>query len=172
MANWIAELDKLSLRDFSRLYTKLTLGDTAVPQGVHKGTYVGPGWLKTIAPPSMVVSGLGGWWGKDFIPGGKGKTYNLVQRKGEIRHVIPMQLVLINSRLDGAPALALIYDKQNPFPWPYVVDELRPLDESALLGMMYFNVTAFPKIAFPFLLQKFNRELDIEGTEMTQGTQR
>jgi hypothetical protein len=158
MADWIAELDKLPMRDFSRLYGEMAVGDAAVPKGVYKGTYVGPAWLKAIAPPSMVVSGLGGWWGKDFIAGGK--TYNLVQRKNEIRPVIPMQLVLINSRLDGAPALALIYDKQNPFPWPYVVDELRPLDESALLGMMYLNVDALPKIAFPFLLQKIDQDTE------------
>ena len=169
MVDWTAELDKLPMRNFPRLYGELVVGDTAVPKGVYKGTYVGPAWLKAAAPPSMVVSGLGGWWGKDFMSGGK--TYNLVQRKGEIKRVIPMRLAVINSRLDGAPALALIYDKQNPFPWPYIVDELRPLDEAALLGMMYLNVNALPKIAFPFLLQKVDRDLDTEGTERTQRTQ-
>jgi hypothetical protein len=169
MADWTAELDKLPMGDFSRLYGELVAGDTAVPKGVYKGTYVGPAWLKALAPHSMVVSGLGGWWGKDFFPGGK--TYNLVQRDEEIRRVIPMQLAVINSRLDGAPALALIYDKQNPFPWPYIVDELRSLDEAALLGMMYLNVNALPKIAFPFLLQKVDMKLDPEATERTQRTQ-
>ena len=165
MADWIRDLDKLSLRGFSRLYEELALGRTAdlvgapFPKGVYKGTYVGPGWLKAVAPPSMVVSGLGGWWGKVFKAGGE--TYNLVKQAGEIKPVFPMQLLVKNSRLDGLPALALLYDKRNPFPWPHVVDELRPLDETALLGMMYLNVRAFPKMAFPFLIQKIEKDIEV-----------
>ena len=155
MPDWIAELDTLSLREFGKLYGDLDVGDTAELEGVYRGTYVGPGWLKASGPRAISLRGLGGWWGKVFKAGGE--AFNLVDRDGAIRPVFPMRLESITSRLDGGPALALVYDQENPFPWPYIVDELRPLDETAVLGMTYFNVDALPKIAFPFLLQKINR---------------
>ena len=156
MRDWIKELNELSLRGFSQLFERLALDETAVLEGVYRGTYVGPGWLRKAAPPAMRASGLGGWWGKLFESGGR--AYNLVERQGQIAPIMPMQLASISSRLDGAPALALAYEADNPFPWPHIVDELRPLDETAVLGMTYLNVDAAPKLAFLFLIQRTEQE--------------
>ena len=152
MRDWIKELNELSLRGFSQLFERLALDETAVLEGVYRGTYVGPGWLRKAAPPAMRASGLGGWWGKRFEAGGE--AFNLVERNGRVEPIFPMRLESISSRLDGAPALVLVYDRENPFPWPFIVDELRPLDETAVLGMTYLNVDAAPKLAFPFLIQR------------------
>ena len=168
MADGIKELDKLSLRDFSQFYKDLVVGDTAVLQGVYRGMYVGPGWLKTAGPRVISLRGLSGWWGKLFQA--DGEAFNLVERDGRIEPIFPMRLESITSKLDSAPALALIYDAGNPFPWPNIVDELRPLDETAVLGMTYFNVDAVPKIAFPFLIQKI--EKDTESAEKAQRAER
>ena len=91
MRDWIKELNELSLRGFSQLFERLALDDTAVLEGIYRGTYVGPGWLRKAAPPAMRASGLGGWWGKQFEAGGA--AYNLVERQGQIAPIMPMQLI-------------------------------------------------------------------------------
>ena len=77
---------------------------------------------------------------------------NLVQRKGELRRIYPIRLVPSTSLLDGKPCLSVHYEAECPFPWPYVVDELRWLDASTLLGMTFVDRNPLRKLPLPFLL--------------------
>ena len=119
--------------------------------GTYRGSFVGPGWLRALAGPALLISGLGGWWGKNFRE--DGAAVNLVQKAGGIEERFPMQLVSTTSAIDGKLTLALNYAQNNPFPWPYIVDELRQLDAETLLGMTYVNRGSLVKLAFPFLIE-------------------
>ncbi len=65
-----------------------------------------------------------------------------------------MQFVIARSFIDGKNSLALHYQAGNRFPWPFVVDEIRQVDASTLLGMTIANVRGLRGMAFPFILQK------------------
>jgi hypothetical protein len=151
MSDWTAKLNGLSLGEFPDLCASLKAPKISDFAGNYRGTFVGPGWLRVSAGPALAVSGLGGWWGKHFEA--DGRAVNLVQRGGKLEARFPMQLVEVISTFDGQPGLALHYGEENPFPWPYIVDELRQLGEGAFLGMTYVNTRALRGLAFPFLLE-------------------
>ena len=119
--------------------------------GIFRGIFVGPGWLRQIWGPLLAVTGLSGWWGKEFDP--QGSAINLVLRKGRYERRFPMVIVRQASNLDGKPGLALRYREDNPFPWPLIVDELRRIDSVMVLGMTLADVGPFRRMAFPFVLQ-------------------
>lgn len=147
----IEDLNKLSLKDFTPLYATLEFDAVLEPGGVYRATFVGPGWLRAIAGPGLVIGGLGGWWGKRFND--DGTAVNLVYRDGELKPRYTMTLIKKSSALDGQPALVLTYGSENPLPWPYVMDELRPLAKNTYLGMTFLNVDSVPKLALPFVLE-------------------
>lgn len=64
-----------------------------------------------------------------------------------------MKLVRASSFIDGKEELALHYKPGNPIPWPFVVDELRRIDENILLGMTIANLRGLRGLAFPFVLE-------------------
>jgi hypothetical protein len=119
-------------------------------QGVYRGQFTGPAWLRMSAAPSLSLAGLGGWWGK-ILPG-DGTGHNLVLRQGKLYCLFTIRLVIIPSLVDGQPGLTVQYTPQCPFPWPYVIDELRLLDEQTLLGLTIINLGFLRRLAFPFLL--------------------
>jgi hypothetical protein len=106
--------------------------------------------LRAIAPAALTVSGLGGWWGKRF--NADGTAVNLVKRGGTVEPRFPMRLHTVTSTLDDRPTLALMYGPENPFPWPHITDELRPLGNGAILGMTHLTSGVLRKVAFPFVL--------------------
>jgi hypothetical protein len=65
-----------------------------------------------------------------------------------------MELVTARSFIDGENGLSLHYLPGNPFPWMYVVDELRRLGQDSLLGLTIANLPGLRGLAFPFILQK------------------
>jgi hypothetical protein len=144
------ELQGLPLREFSKLYTSLAANEVPTPVGLYQGTFIGPAWLRAVAPTALILSGLGGWWGKRFNP--DGTAVNLVKRAGILEPRFPMRLRVVASALDGQPALGLIYAPDNPFPWPHITDELRLLGGDAILGMTHLKTGALKKLAFPFVL--------------------
>jgi hypothetical protein len=150
MTAWPQELNHYKLRQFPALYTTLALPDIPSLVGPFRGIFIGPGWLRVVAPPGLVVSGLGGWWGKYFQ--GDGSAINLVRRKGVLEKRLPMSLIQAPSMIDGKPGLGLHYVSENPFPWPYFVDEIRQLDADTLLGMMCAKPRLLGGLALPFLL--------------------
>ena len=148
----IDELNQYPLRKFRDLFASLSIPAAESIRGTYQAAFVGPGWLRAAAGPALVITGLGGWWGKEFH--NDGTAINIVFRAGSFSTRFPMQFVCARSFIDGKDGLALHYQPGNPFPWPFIVDEIRQLDESALLGMTLAKVRGLRGLAFPFILQK------------------
>jgi hypothetical protein len=151
MMEWTDRLNKMKLREFPGLFSTLEVPGIAAFKGRYQGSFVGPAWLRKAAGPMLVFTGLGGWWGKRFK--GDGSAANLVQREGQLQEKFPMSLVEITSLIDGKPGLALHYHTANPFPWPYIADELRLLSPGSYLGMTYLKIRPFHGLILPFLLE-------------------
>lgn len=148
----IAELNQYPLLKFRDLFASLRIPEADSIRGTYRAAFVGPGWLRSAAGPALQVSGLGGWWGKEFHD--DGTAINIVLRAGNFSTRFPMRFVRAGSFIDGKEGLALHYQPGNPFPWPFVVDEVRQMEGSALLGMTIANVRGLRGLAFPFILQK------------------
>lgn len=147
----LEKLNQLSLREIRQLFKTLVPPEANSLRGLQRGLFVGPGWLQRLWGPTLAISGLGNWWGKDFDD--KGKAVNLVRRKGLIERRFPMYLVEHVSYMDGQLGLALRYQSGNPFPWPLIVDELRRVDETTVMGMTLVDFGPLRRLAFPFILQ-------------------
>jgi hypothetical protein len=65
-----------------------------------------------------------------------------------------MKLVKEQSHLDGRDGLSLYYEKDHPILWLFIVDEIRRIDPSTLLGMTHPTVPGLRWFALPFVLQK------------------
>jgi hypothetical protein len=63
-----------------------------------------------------------------------------------------MTIARVPSLIDGMPGITLGYPKGSPFPWPWIVDEVRRLDEQTLLCMTLVKSRGLRKLAFPFIL--------------------
>jgi hypothetical protein len=144
------ELNNQSLASFGSLFKTLTAPTVASITGAHRSEFVGPWWLRQIAGPGLAPLGLGGWWGKLFDDQGEGM--NIVHRRGQLATIMPVKLVETNSLIDGRMGLAVTYPRDSRFPWPWVVDELRRIDERCLLGMTLVIKRPLNRIGLPFLL--------------------
>jgi hypothetical protein len=147
------ELNQMSLTAIRQLFTRLEPPEVGSLNGVFRGNFVGPAWLQRLWPPLLAITGLGGWWGKIFEA--NGSIFNLTYRQGNYERRFPMYFVQQVSYLDGKPGLALRYQSSNPFPWPWIADELRRIDSEMVLGMTLADVTPFRRMAFPFILQSW-----------------
>lgn len=147
----IEQLNRMSLFDFPGLFASLEPPGVDSLCGLFRGFFVGPGWLRRLAGPLLVVTGLGGWWGKEFDP--QGGAINLVWRKGRIERRFPMLLVEQASYIDRKSGLTLRYAPENPFPWPFIVDELRSIQPDLVLGMTMTRLGPLQRLALPFVLQ-------------------
>ena len=144
------ELNNQSLASFRILYQSLPSPSADSLAGTHKSEFVGPRWLRRIAGPGLFPLGLGGWWGKKFDSQGQGM--NIVRRRGEQLMIMPVKLREMASLIDGMLTLAITYEPGSRLPWPWVIDEVRRLDEETLLGMTMVSRRPFNRIALPFLL--------------------
>lgn len=144
------QLNKRSLASFRHLYSALEPPALNSIQGVYQAAFVGPWWLRTIAGPGLYPLGLGGWWGKQFD--GQGHGSNIIRRRGKLTLKMPVSLGERPSLIDGQPCLAVLYGPTSPFPWPWVIDELRSVDGRQLLGMTLVTRPPLDRIALPFLL--------------------
>jgi hypothetical protein len=140
-----------SLQELGQAFRSLAALPLPSPAGIYRAELVGPGWLRRLAPPALALGGLRGWWGKAFD--GQGAV-NIVERDGIQLRVLPMAVLVAPSLVDAKPAISLHYPKGSPFPWPWIVDEARRLDETTLLCMTLVNLPWAPKVAFPFLLHR------------------
>ncbi len=143
-----ADLNQRSLGAFRSLFAALP-APVAV-EGRYTAEFVGPAWLRFIAPKGLWLLGLGGWCGKDFAVDGTG--INLLQRGDAVIRRFPVQVALAPSLVDTQPCQAVTYPGVNPWPWPHVVDELRQLDEQTLLGLTFFKIGPLYRFPLPFLL--------------------
>ena len=154
----LAELNRMPLNQFRGLFASLSIPDPYSIHGVYRAAFVGPSWLRASAGPALALSGLGGWWGKEFSA--DGSAINLVLHAGVFSTRFPMKLVMACSFIDEKEGLALHYQPGNPFPWMFVVDELRRIDAETLLGMTIADVRGLHRLAFPFILQKSEKLLE------------
>ncbi len=148
----ISQLNQYPLRRFHSLFASLEVPETDTLAGKYRGVFVGPAWVRALAGPALGITGLGGWWGKDIA--GNGKAINIVFRKGKFSTRFPMEFVREKSLIDGRNGTTLHYQKGNPFPWMFIVDEMRCLDGSTLLGMTRPNIPGLRWFALPFVLEK------------------
>ncbi len=121
-----------------------------IAPGIYRAEFIGPAWMCKAAPGILLLGGLGGWWGKEFY--GEGHGVNLVYRRGQFQRLFPMRVVPGPSRLDGQTGLSIQYTRDCPLPWPYMIDELRCLNETSVFAMTLVNVGPLHRLAFPFLL--------------------
>ncbi|MFZ1466163.1 MAG: hypothetical protein WAV60_19125, partial [Anaerolineae bacterium] len=54
---------------------------------------------------------------------------------------------------DGRPGVTLTYAPGSPFPFAYVVDELRTIEAGTLLGLSFATVPWLARLPMPFLLR-------------------
>jgi hypothetical protein len=160
MKSPIGELKGQSLSNVRRYFAALAPPEPGSMAGIHRGIFVGPSWLTPLWPPTLAVSGLGGWWGKQIDA--EDEAINLVKRQGRFERRFPMYMVEQTSYLDGAPGRAFRYRDENPFPWPRIVDELRRIDDVHVLGMTLAELGPLRKLGFPFILEKLEDIQDIE----------
>lgn len=146
-------LNDLWLREFRPLYKRLDFPLLESLQGTHRGEVVGPRWVRRLAPVAFALGGLGGWWGKRFDAEGNG--VNIVRRGGRHVEVMPVQVVLRPSLVDGKACLTIIYPPETtPFPMSRVMDELRQLDENRLLGLAIVQQRGLRRFSLPFVLHR------------------
>ncbi|MBP8055712.1 MAG: hypothetical protein KA314_07700 [Chloroflexi bacterium] len=148
----VHHLNRLSLPAFRRLFRTLSAPLLESLCGEFHSEIVGPAWMRWIAPPALVMGGLGGWRGKLFDDTGQG--VNLVNRRGQMKQVLPMQLARQASLIDQQPVIAVTYAASAPPPWPWIIDELRQLNAQTVLGMTVATRLGLHRVAFPFLLHK------------------
>jgi hypothetical protein len=148
----ITDLNQYPFRKFRDLFASLNIPEADSIRGKYRAAFAGPAWLRSSAGPALAITGLGGWWGKEFYD--DGTAINIVLRAGNFSTRFPMKFVKARSLIDGRDGLALHYQQGNPFPWPIVVDEIRRMDETTLLGMTIADVSGLRGMAFPFILQK------------------
>lgn len=125
--------------------------------GRHKAYRVGPRWIRLLAPGFLAITGMPGWWGKEFSRVSDGHSddrlhgHNLVMRRGTVTLSLPMEAAIGTSRVDRHPALVATYRSTAPYPWRSVVDEIRPVAPGVLLGLS-FGVPLAPRGGIPFVL--------------------
>lgn len=146
------ELNRMYLKQFKDMFKSLRIPIPEEIRGKYRAAFVGPAWLRRSAAPALAITGLGGWWGKEFF--NDGTAINIIFHAGNFSTRFPMKFVQAQSFIDNKGGLALHYQKGNPFPWMHVVDEIRRIDDSTLLGMTIANVRGLRGMAFPFILQK------------------
>ena len=146
------DYNSLSLPAFRDYFSTLAIPELAAIPGKYRAAFVGPGWLRTSAGPALALSGLGGWWGKEIQA--DGTAINIVLRAGTFSKCFQMKFTQEKSFIDGRAGLTLHYLPGNPFPWMYVVDEIRQVDGRRLLGMTLANLSGLRGLAFPFILEK------------------
>ena len=146
----LPDLNRKPLSAFKPIFASLQSPLVGQVKGIYQAEFTGPGWLRAVAPPGLALLGLGGWQGKEFA--GDGGGLNLVRRGGQVQRIFPVRITEAASLVDGKPCLAIHYTHKCPFPWPYVVDELRELDSSCLLGLTMVDVRGLRGLALPFLL--------------------
>ena len=151
MNSQLEQLNQLSLSEFSEYFSSLAAPRIDSLQGLYRGSFVGPAWLRRMAGPLLVITRMGNWLGKDIDAGGM--AINLVRTDEGIVQKFPMRLVEQDSLIDGKPGLALSYEASNPYPWPWIIDELRTIQHDLVLGMTITQIGPLVRLPLPFVLQ-------------------
>jgi len=137
------------LAGLARLWSVLPATTPGELEGDHRARFLGPRWLRAVAPRGIGLVGLPGWWGKRFDADGVGT--NLVD-DGARTH-LAMRARVEPSVLDGRPVMLVSYPPDAPLPWRRVRDEFRTLPDGRLLGMSCVPTGPLTQ-GLPFLLER------------------
>ncbi|MFZ2174330.1 MAG: hypothetical protein WAW17_09885 [Rhodococcus sp. (in: high G+C Gram-positive bacteria)] len=140
-----------SIRALHRQFRSLEGGDIRSTAGMHEAVFVGPRFLRLVAPRAIALGGMPGWYGKRFDAAGEGVNL-LRESDGSLRETLPMRVRLDASWLDGRPALVVSYGSGAPVPWRWVRDEFRVLDDRTLLALTFAISPRSRVLASPFTL--------------------
>jgi hypothetical protein len=149
-------MDTHSIRSLRRAFESMGPPDLDTLVGTYRGEVIGPAWLRRLAGPILGLTVLRGWWGKDFPS--PGHCDNLVSRDGTLERVLPVDVVQAISLLDGKMSLTLPYSSDSPWPYRWIVDELRLTPTNSLLGMLVPVRRGLPRFALPFMLHPVDQE--------------
>ncbi len=139
-----------SIAKLKALFSTLQAPATDMCSGFYRAEFIGPWWLRVSGRPSVAMSGLPGWQGKQFLS--NTTATNVLLKKGQTRQALLMHCVGGVSQVDGKQGLALHYGADAPIPWRWVRDEMRALDAHHILGMTVINLPLLNRLSFPFLL--------------------
>lgn len=148
----IQQLNTASLSEIKAEFKTLAPIPITMRQGFYRASFIGPWWLRLIAPPSIALSGLTHWQGKKFID--DATATNILKHNSGLIEKLSMSCVEQTSLVDGRHGVVLLYGMQAPLPWRWVVDELRVLDENTLLCMTTINLPLIRHFSFPFVLSR------------------
>lgn len=125
---------------------------TEIPVGQKfEGILLGPSWFKLMNSPLLKVGALAGWKGKWFEC--EGRTLNIVARRTGDEFVVPMDTSIREYSRGSGKVIALDYPGDSPFPWNYILDEIRPLGNGDYLGTTTFRAPFARRIPIPFMLK-------------------
>lgn len=133
-------------------YEQLYPMPVSMRRGNYQARFIGPLWLRALAPISLWLTGLPGWWGKRFMH--DAEATNILVKNGRRVEKMSMHCIEDRSLIDGKPTVALHYGNKAPIPWRWVVDEIRVLDDHTLLCMTVVNLPVLKHLSFPFLLSR------------------
>jgi hypothetical protein len=143
---------KSTLKALKQAFTNGSVPAESMLYGFFKARFIGPWWLRMGGQPSVHLSGLPFWQGKKFLTATT--ATNILKKQERLVEALSMTLLPVISKIDGKPGVALHYGKEAPFPWRYVQDELRALDENTILGVTFVNLPIIKHFGFPFLLER------------------
>jgi hypothetical protein len=114
---------KGSVRALQRSFRELAEPELGALVGRHEAKFVG--WLRFGGPLAMSLTGMHGWWGKQFRPRTPDldslEGENLLRRRGRFVESIPMTGQIAPSRVDDRPALVINYPPDAR--WPIAASE-------------------------------------------------
>ena len=116
--------------------------------GDFDASFVGPAWLRRLAPRGIGLLGMPGWQGKRFAREDEVLTGTNRTAHGER---LAMRAETATSAHDGRAALVVTYGRTAPLPWRHVRDEFRQLPDGRLLGLSLLDAPG-PSAPLPFLL--------------------
>lgn len=140
-----------SRRRIARRFATLPPTDLERLAGTWRARFVGPRWVRALAGPAIAAAGMRGWAGKRVE--GPDRAVNLVRRGASLVDDRPLAVRRGPSLVDGRTAQVLIYPETG-LPWRCVVDELRAVDPSTVLGMTAIDLPLLRRAVFPFLLER------------------
>lgn len=148
----------LSLRNAGARYPQLP-EPASLPVGDYRAVLIGPAWFRWVAACGLALGGLPRWHGKRFRADGSGVNLLRAATEGGARvERLVMRLRLDRSPHDGRAVVRVGYDATARFPWPAVVDELRPWPSAGRdvwLGMARTDwrwTRGLASLRLPFLL--------------------
>lgn len=145
-------LSKASLNRIREIFKQLKPVDEGARQGFFRASFIGPWWLRVSAMPSIALSGLPGWQGKQFLD--PFHATNVLQNKHGRVERLQMTCNAVISLVDGKPGVALQYGQNAVMPWRWVIDEIRMLDHNTFLCMTVIDLPILRHFSFPFILSR------------------